>query len=71
MNVMPEWTHLEVIVASALVATTVMTTVSVVVCGAVFALTGGLRRVPKAVATPVRPTAVPTGAVPSVFVPAV
>lgn len=52
MNFLPDWTHLEVIVASALIAATALTTVSAVVCGAVFALTGGLGHVPKAATVP-------------------
>ena len=73
MNFLPEWTHLEVIVASALIASTVITTVSVFVCGAVFGLTGGLGRAPKAVAVPApaRPAAARPVAAPGSLAPVV
>jgi hypothetical protein len=52
MNLLPAWDHGELIVRSALIAAAALGTVSVVVCGAVFALTGGLGRAPKTVAAP-------------------
>jgi hypothetical protein len=73
MNLLPAWDHGELIVRSALIAAAALGTVSVVVCGAVFALTGGLGHAPKAAAVPapVKPATVPSARVHGALAPAV